>query len=355
MSVKKLTTGPSAILLGTLEATALQYDSSQLSNAQKDLWPHPWRNVILFMPLSVHRELETRAARIIRRLPNDHAQTSRDYALSEMQSATLLICFILFAFLKPLLEEKKKKNETVGVLPVLVPKRYIYLHLAYLHLPLACQGGELECVKFTGSLVLQCLARKAGMHVFSRHVTKHGSTIWTLTWAKTASLNPASQPLSLCAWIRHTHTDLPRSMMLIATPAPILSGGFPSFLIAAEILTVAFKALYTYPLILWNSGPLSSTHHGSTFLLHSWFAVFVRHTTELPSVLHTHTHAPGWNPTLESFCRVAKVITTFSQDWGPRLLCWLLSLSGILFPGMPTGSFPNSMHVIIRIRQAFAS
>lgn len=38
-------------------------------------------------------------------------------------------------------------------------------------------------------------------------------------------------------------------MMLTATPAPILSGGFPSFLITSAILTVAFKALYTYPLI----------------------------------------------------------------------------------------------------------
>lgn len=84
MSVKKLTTGPSAIGLATLEAMALQYDWSQLSNAQNDLWPHPWRNVILFMALSARGELGARAARIIRSLPNDDAQTSRDYALSEM-------------------------------------------------------------------------------------------------------------------------------------------------------------------------------------------------------------------------------------------------------------------------------
>lgn len=84
MSIKEATTGPSAILSVTLEATALQYDQSQLSNAQDDHRPHPWRNVILFMLLSVHEELEARAARVIRRLPNDKAWMSRDCALSEM-------------------------------------------------------------------------------------------------------------------------------------------------------------------------------------------------------------------------------------------------------------------------------
>lgn len=79
-----MTTRPSAILLATLEATALQYDQSQLSNAQNDLWPHPWSYVILLMLLSVHGELETRAAGVIRRLANDNARTGGDYALSEM-------------------------------------------------------------------------------------------------------------------------------------------------------------------------------------------------------------------------------------------------------------------------------
>lgn len=79
-----MTTGLSTILSVTLEAMALQYDQGQPSNAQNDLWPHPWRNVILFMLLSVHGELETKAARIIRRPPNDNALTSGDYILSEM-------------------------------------------------------------------------------------------------------------------------------------------------------------------------------------------------------------------------------------------------------------------------------
>lgn len=64
--------------------TAFQYHYSQLSNAQNDLWSHPWRNVILSMSLSVCGELETRVARIIRRLSNDSAQISRDSTLSEM-------------------------------------------------------------------------------------------------------------------------------------------------------------------------------------------------------------------------------------------------------------------------------
>lgn len=114
MSVKKLTTGPSAILLATLEAMALQYDWSQLSNAQNDLWPHPWRNVILFMSLSVRGELGARAARIIRSLPNDDAQTSREITYCQKCNLQLFSsCFIVFAFFKPPLQEEMRQSESL--------------------------------------------------------------------------------------------------------------------------------------------------------------------------------------------------------------------------------------------------
>lgn len=104
-----MTTGLSAILSVTLEAVAPPYDEGQLSNAQSDLWPRAWRNVILFMLLSVHWEFKTRAARIIRRLPNDTAPTSGDHALSETYSAALVICFTVFAFCKPPLQEELRQ------------------------------------------------------------------------------------------------------------------------------------------------------------------------------------------------------------------------------------------------------
>ena len=64
-----------------------------------------------------------------------------------------------------------------------------------------------------------------------------------------------------------------------AVPIPPASSG---------ILTMAFKALYTYPLILWNSGPLSSTQHGSTFLLHSLQSL--SDILQNCLVFYTHTH-----------------------------------------------------------------
>lgn len=47
-----------AVLLVTLQATTLPYDYRQLPNAQNGLWLYSWRNDILSMPPSAHRELE---------------------------------------------------------------------------------------------------------------------------------------------------------------------------------------------------------------------------------------------------------------------------------------------------------
>lgn len=150
-----MTTGLSAILLVTLEVMALQYDQSQLSNAQSDFWPHPWRNVILFVLLSAHWEFETKAARIIRRLPNDNAQTSGDYALSEMYSATLLICFTVFAFFKPPLQEEIRQLEA---LPVLAPRD------TFISLILNARG-RVACSEFRDLLVLRLRAHSVCINV----------------------------------------------------------------------------------------------------------------------------------------------------------------------------------------------
>ena len=107
----------------------------------------------------------------------------------------------MFAFLNHLLRKKWDSW-----------KSSLFLHLEIdLSSSSEMPGEKLECGEFRGFLVLQFLAHNVGIHVFSRHVTEHGLTICTLIRAKTASLNAASQPLSIRPWIRCTRADLSQS------------------------------------------------------------------------------------------------------------------------------------------------
>lgn len=130
------------------------------------------------------------------------------------------------------------------------------------------------------------------IHVFSRHITKHGLAMCTVSPSKdsfSACYSRAFVDTSVavtgpCVLARHT-----ASVMLIPPPALIPSGGFQSFPVTSAILATALKLTTVFqPSTDWLSSARISTPwtipshplaHWLTQLQSQWPVLFPSHSS----------------------------------------------------------------------------